>query len=102
EFLLAVRYGSHLRLAELFQLEDYPRAELRSAFYGQSASVVEFLVEQGTPQQFSEFAALSSRAGYDAALRRIYGIRDVGQLERMWQGASELAARDACCAPVEQ
>jgi hypothetical protein len=85
EFQQAIDNRSDFRLGELFQLDDYPRAERRSAFYGQSASVVEFLVSQGTPQQFSDFAALSSRTGYDAALRRVYGIRDVGQLERLWR-----------------
>jgi hypothetical protein len=72
------------RLVELFNLQQYPSPERQGAFYGQSASLVNFLVERGGPQRFIEFVEQANSQGYESALRRAYGIQTLGQLEREW------------------
>jgi hypothetical protein len=72
------------RLVELFTLEQYPAAHRWGTFYGQSASVVEYLVAQKSPAAFVEFVELALENGYDASLRQIYGIAGVAELERNW------------------
>jgi hypothetical protein len=72
------------RVAELFSLEDYPGAARQAAFYGQSASVAQFLVNRGTPEQFVRFVEQATNGGYDAALRSCYDIDGVHGLERLW------------------
>ncbi|HUY34696.1 MAG TPA: hypothetical protein VMV69_18265 [Pirellulales bacterium] len=80
---IARRQGNHLRMVELFTLAGHP-GERQAAFYGQSASVVKFLVARGTPEQFVRFVQASSNEGYDRALRDVYQIHGVGELERHW------------------
>jgi hypothetical protein len=82
----AMARGAHFRLAELVALGDYPPAERWGAFYGQSASVVEYLVAQRGHARFAEFVELALARGYDQALRSVYGFRGLGELERRWQG----------------
>jgi hypothetical protein len=85
--------GSLFRLNELFSLEAYPQGRW-DTFYGQSASLVRFLVERDTHQQFIEFVARANDHGYDRALRDIYQIDGAGDLERQWRAAlrDELAS----------
>lgn len=79
----AMTRGTHFRLAELLTLGDYPPAGRWGAFYGQSASVVEYLVEQQGHARFVEFVDLALDRGYDHALREVYGV-GIAQLERRW------------------
>ncbi len=70
---------------ELLNVQVYPDVSRRGAFYGQSASLVRFLVAQGTPDQFVRFVRRSFGAGgYDAALKDVYQIDGVAQLETLW------------------
>jgi hypothetical protein len=80
----AVALGTQFRLAELLSLSDYPAAERWGTFYGQSASLVEYLVEQQGHRRFVEFAELAAADGCEDALRRVYGV-GIGELERRWQ-----------------
>lgn len=72
---------SSLRLVELLSLDDYPPAYQQGTFYGQSASVVAFLVERETPQHFVRAAM---EQGYETALAEMYQIDGIGDLERRW------------------
>ena len=72
------------RLVELFALDGYPAAERQAAFYGQSASLVNYLVSRGTPEQFVRFMRSAADDGYEAAIREVYGMRGVHDLERRW------------------
>lgn len=72
------------RLVELMNLEQYPSLERQGTFYGQSVSVVKYLVDRGGPQQFVEFVSRSTTEGCETALRRTYGIETLGELERAW------------------
>lgn len=73
-----------LRLVQLVGLQEYP-AVGQGVFYGQSVSLVRFLVEQGTPQQFTGFLRQAADSGYDAALRDSYRIDGIADLEDRWK-----------------
>lgn len=81
---LARQQRATFRLVELFALHGYPAADRHATFYGQSASLVRFLVARGTPAQFARFVREASDHGHDRALRKIYGIQGVDELERRW------------------
>jgi hypothetical protein len=81
---LALRKGVEFRVLELVSLADYPPAERWGTFYGQSASLVQFLVEQGDERQFVEFVRIALDEGYDRGLRRVYGCA-MPELERQWR-----------------
>jgi len=72
------------RLVELLNLETYPEPQRQGAFYGQSLSVVEFLVARSGPETFVKFVERATIAGYDAALKEIYRFDDLAHLEQEW------------------
>lgn len=72
------------RLVELLAMGGYPAAERQAAFYGQSASLVRYLVARGTPDQFVNFIHTAGSDGYESAVREVYGLRGVQELERHW------------------
>jgi len=72
------------RAVELLMLKDYPAVERWPVFYGQSMSLVRFLVERRTPEDFFTFVQLSLDKGYEPALQEVYQIDDVADLERRW------------------
>ncbi|HEV3144493.1 MAG TPA: hypothetical protein VGZ47_11460, partial [Gemmataceae bacterium] len=72
------------RLVELFALSGYPSPERQAAFYGQSASLVSYLVSRGTPDQFARFVRTAANDGYETAVRDVYRLRGVYDLERRW------------------
>ena len=90
--------GRSLRLAELLAENGVPTREQMPAFYGQSLSLVKYLVDRKTPADFVGFLHRAQRVGYDAALRDCYGLGGVAELERQWEQASCLAtAHKAFC-----
>lgn len=70
---------------ELLTTRSYPRADRMGAFYAQSLSLVEFLVNQESPERFVEFIEQVNLQGYDAALQKCYGIEGVVELNRKWR-----------------
>ena len=70
---------------ELFALQDYPTAERRDAFYGQSASLVAHLIERDSPERFLEFLQIGQKQGFETALSEVYKIRSTGELNSKWQ-----------------
>lgn len=84
DFRRASASRRQFRLAELLALEDYPSPERMTTFYGQSASVVRFLAARGEPQEFVDFVEHALEHGYDAALRNIYDLDGVAELEIEW------------------
>jgi hypothetical protein len=81
----AIARRTEFRMVELLALESYPEGSRIPAFYGQSASVAAFLLERGDSPQFVEFLNCAQESGYDQALRRIYALDGVNQLERAWR-----------------
>jgi hypothetical protein len=78
------------RVVELLTLEDYPADNRWGAFYGQSLSLVEYMTQQRSTDDFIRFVQLSFDKGYDASLREVYGLADVAALERSWKLKSDL------------
>jgi hypothetical protein len=72
------------RVVEILSMADYPAPERTAAFYGQSVSLVKFLVERGTPDQFVRFLRQATEQGYELALRETYKIDGVRDLESKW------------------
>lgn len=72
---------------DLVRAEEYPR-DRPEAFYAQSFSLVEFLVEQEGLGAFVEFVKDLSRRGadFEDALKRRYKIAGLTALENRWLG----------------
>ncbi len=81
----AVASGGEFRLAELLTLDRYPHPSRMGTFYGQSASLVEYLTRIGTKEQLVTFVLEATADGYDAALRKVYKIAGVSALENQWR-----------------
>lgn len=81
---VAQSVGSAFRLVELFSLDGYPSSDRQAAFYGQSASLVRYLVTRGNSQQFIDFVSAAATDGYDSAVQTIYGLKGIADLERRW------------------
>ncbi|HEY2827048.1 MAG TPA: hypothetical protein VGJ04_05550, partial [Pirellulales bacterium] len=79
--------------AALVELENYPGSNQIGVFYGQSVSLVKYLVDDQGPRQFVDFIARASKLGYDAALQEYYGLHDVGQLDRRWRRSLSAAGK---------
>jgi len=77
--------GHTFSAVSLLTLADYPRPEEFGLFYGQSASLTEYLVERKDPATFITFIENAEAVGYDAALRACYNIKNVGELDRNWR-----------------
>jgi hypothetical protein len=71
--------------AELISLRDYPAAARRDAFYGQSASLVTYLIERDSPAKFLDFIEAGQKVGYERALADVYQIRSLADLDTRWR-----------------
>jgi tetratricopeptide (TPR) repeat protein len=86
-----------LGLREIVQMADWPNPRFISAFYAQSVSLVEFLTREKGPQTFTAFVKDGQAQGYEAALRKHYGMQGFDDLEQRWRkyalGGSSSAKR---------
>ena len=80
-------------LGELLSQHEYPAAAGRQVFYGESISVVSYLVSKRPAADFVRFLHLAEKSGYDASLREVYGIQDLAQLELLWRSQADVALR---------
>ncbi|HTI49469.1 MAG TPA: hypothetical protein VL475_00905 [Planctomycetaceae bacterium] len=71
--------------AELTGLADYPAPQRHDAFYGQSASLVAYLIERESPAKFLEFVELSTKGTPEQALMKVYGVATLRELDRNWR-----------------
>ena len=71
--------------AELLNVGDYPEVGRLGTFYGQSASLVKFLVDREGHARFVDFLDQATNDGYDAALAEHYSIEGVQELDRQWR-----------------
>jgi hypothetical protein len=73
-------------IGQLMRMPEYPNPHFIGPFYAQSVSLVEFLsTRPGGPQRFAQFLRDGLDNGYEAALRRHYGMQSFDELERRWQ-----------------
>jgi hypothetical protein len=82
---LAIAHHTTYHAAELLQIEDYPPPSRFGVFYGESASLTNFLVARKGPAQFVRFLGAARGTSYDTALRECYDIANVGELDRQWR-----------------
>jgi hypothetical protein len=80
----ALKLGDEYHAAALLALDEYPRADRVGVFYGQSASLTEFLVSRQSPKLFIDFIQRANDDGMDAALRECYGFASLSDLHRQW------------------
>ena len=85
---MACKTGGVLPLGEVLAQNTALNGKRTLIFYGQSLSLVKFLVDRRTPAEFVHFVHLAGQAGYDAALRDCYGLNGVAELERQWRQAA--------------
>ena len=83
--MVAIRTGSSIRIANLLHLRQFTSSHEVPAFYGQSLVLVQFFVDRSEQSKLIPFLELAKRDGYDRALREIYGIDGVVQLEQLWR-----------------
>jgi hypothetical protein len=82
----ALQSHSTLPLRRLLADDNYPSASHRAAFYGQSLSLVEYLMQTAPPQDFIRFVKLSTTHGADRALTDVYRL-SATELERDWRNS---------------
>jgi hypothetical protein len=75
--------GRAIPLRRLFSLTQYPRDVM--VLYAEGYSVVNFLVpKKPRRQDFLAFVGDGMRSGWDVAVQRHYGYRNVEELEQAW------------------
>lgn len=79
-----LRNQSMFGLGELVAGADFPAPHRMGVFYGQSVSLVSYLLAAGEPGQFLEFVDQALDVGYDRALEQVYQIHGVRDLEQRW------------------
>jgi hypothetical protein len=94
DFEQALANRAEFRLVELLGMAEYPAPGRWGAFYGQSASLVNYLVQQSSEAQFLNFVAASLDDGYEQGLQQVYGLT-FPQLERRWRTHAQQAATSA-------
>lgn len=77
----AVQSGTAMTSRELMRLQGYPPIDRWAAFYGQSATLVQHLLELGTPQEVVQYIRDSTRAGSLKAFERSFGAESWGLLK---------------------
>jgi hypothetical protein len=73
------------RVAELVTMDSYPHPSRMATFYGQSASLTACLAKRDDPARFVEFLRRSLDDGYDKALRDVYHLDNIAELEQLWR-----------------
>jgi hypothetical protein len=81
----ALAHTPRFAAADLMSLREYPAGERRDAFYGQSASLVTYLIERESPAKFLEFLQAGQRLGLERALADVYQIKSLAELDARWR-----------------
>jgi hypothetical protein len=77
--------GELFNVAQLMQLQGWPDHARITPFFAQSVSLVEYLIELKGPREFVAYLNYAGRYGYEEALRRIYQIPSLAELQRRWE-----------------
>ena len=85
DFAAARRAGMTWSASHLLTMEEYPREPHRQrVFYGQSAALVRWLIDQRGAATLLSFLDDAAAIGEASALERHYGFSTVAALERAW------------------
>jgi hypothetical protein len=79
----AARSGNWPQLGALFQAASIASGD--QASYAAAVSVTEYLIARADRTTFLAFAAAGKEIGWDQALARHYGLRNVAALQSAWQ-----------------
>ncbi len=80
-----VKAGGHIPLSKLFAMTDYPNEEAIRLFYGESHSVVKFLIARyGRPALVRYCQQLGGKEA-KTALQDVFGYREPADLEAVWK-----------------
>jgi len=77
--------GELFNVAQLMQLQGWPDHARITPFFAQSVSLVEYLIALKGPREFVAYLNYAGRYGYEEALRRIYQIPSLAELQRRWE-----------------
>jgi hypothetical protein len=72
---VGLQRGAAFTLPELLILKEYPTQDRWGVFYGQSASLVRWLLTKGTAQRLLQSVAETPNGGISRTLRNDYGIQ---------------------------
>lgn len=77
--------GSTLRLTELLFATEYPPSAQRALYYGSSLALVRYLSTLDRSERVLDFVEKAMQSGHRTALREVYGLESLAQLERGWR-----------------
>jgi hypothetical protein len=84
--------GSLWSLDEFVEMDGYPSPRYLGAYYAQSVSLVDFLLDRKGPRVFVQFLCHSRTHGYGPALKADYGWT-FAELEEQWRKQTFPAGR---------
>jgi hypothetical protein len=82
---VSLQRGEVLPLAELLAQSSYPPQKQWAAFYGQSGSLVRWLLTKESPEKLVQFVGRWRELGASRALTETYGIAHLDDLYRQWR-----------------
>jgi hypothetical protein len=85
DFRLGLRQGEAFSLAELLEESSYPPRNRWAVFYGQSGSLVRWLLTRESPEKLLQFVDRSRELGASRALTVTYGVAELDDLYRQWR-----------------
>lgn len=86
----ALGAGRWFPLRKLMTMTRYPDRRHVPTYYGQSTSLVLYLVTLKSNMTFVEFLKVARSRGYVRALRRFYGLTGYKQLQQQWYRATRV------------
>lgn len=98
DLVLGRQSGRVCRLVQFVSRTSYPAATEIPVFYGQSASLVAFLVARQSAADFVRFLHLAEAAGCDAALSEVYSLGNTSELEHEWLASTSATSESIMAA----
>jgi hypothetical protein len=77
--------GRTPRLTDLLFATEYPPSNQRAIYYGSSLALVRYLSTLDRAERVLDFVEKSMQSGHRAALKEVYGLESLAQLERGWR-----------------
>lgn len=84
-------FGLIFRSTELLQAATYPEDASRDHFYAESCQLAQVLLSRGDASQLVSFAKSARENGYESALREVYEVQGVAQLDTLRQAQKKMA-----------
>lgn len=81
-----IQDGSRFPLRQLLSIKEYPTDHRRVlTLYAQGYSLTDYLLEKQGKQTFLKFLAMAHEKGWDPALQKHYGWKNIEAMETQWQ-----------------